>query len=66
MFLVGKKVRGGHYGTPPSLENLDVRNNLFYMTDFRKVYATVVKDWLGAEVSRTKLKSDVGSLSTFI
>jgi uncharacterized protein (DUF1501 family) len=47
MFLLGKRVRGGAYGEPPSLTDLD-NGNLRYTTDFRSVYATVMERWLGA------------------
>ena len=47
MFVVGKPVQGGHYGTPPSLSELDEGENLIYTTDFRRVYASVIDGWLG-------------------
>jgi len=47
MFLVGKHVKGGHYGEVPSLTKLDTLDNLAYTTDFRRVYATVMQGWLG-------------------
>src|SRR5215470_11537481 len=47
MFLVGKPVKGGHYGEIPSLDKLDAGDNLVYTTDFRRVYATVMQGWLG-------------------
>jgi uncharacterized protein (DUF1501 family) len=47
MFVVGKPVKGGHYGTPPSLTQLDAGDNLVHTTDFRRVYATAVDGWLG-------------------
>ena len=46
MFLVGGKVRGGFHGTHSSLSDLD-DGDLKYTTDFRRVYATVLEDWLG-------------------
>ena len=57
MYLVGKKVTGGHYGTPPSLAALDAGDNLVFTTDFRRVYATVIEGWLktpSGEVLRGK------------
>ena len=48
MYLVGKKVTGGHYGAPPSLAALDAGDNLVFTTDFRRVYATVIEGWLKA------------------
>ena len=47
MFLLGKSVKGGFYGEPPALSNLD-NGNLRYTTDFRTVYATVLERWLEA------------------
>ena len=47
MFVVGKPVRGGHYGPVPSLTELTEGDNLRHTTDFRRVYATVAEGWLG-------------------
>jgi len=47
MFVVGTPVKGGHYGQPPSLTQLDAGDNLVYTTDFRRVYASVIEGWLG-------------------
>jgi len=47
MMLLGNKVKGGLYGEPPSLSNLD-NGNLRFTTDFRSVYATVLERWLEA------------------
>jgi len=47
MFLAGAPIQGGHYGEPPSLTQLVDGDNLAHTTDFRRVYATVVQDWLG-------------------
>ncbi len=47
MFMVGNNVKGGHYGTVPSLTALDPGDNLAYTTDFRRVYATAMSGWLG-------------------
>lgn len=47
MFIVGNKVKGGHYGELPSLTNLTEGDNLQYTTDFRRVYQTVIENWLG-------------------
>ena len=49
MFLAGAPVRGGHYGELPSLVNLVDGDNLAHTTDFRRVYATVIDRWLGAD-----------------
>ena len=47
MFVAGNKVKGGQYGTPPSLTALDPGDNLIHTTDFRRVYATMISGWLG-------------------
>jgi Protein of unknown function (DUF1501) len=46
-FVIGKPVRGGHYGEAPSLVDLIEGDNLRHTTDFRRVYATVTEGWLG-------------------
>lgn len=48
MMIIGGGVRGGHYGQLPSLTELNDLDNLIHTTDFRRVYATVLGDWLGA------------------
>jgi uncharacterized protein (DUF1501 family) len=48
-FVIGAKVKGGRYGAPPSLTQLDDQGNLVHTTDFRSLYATALQDWLGVE-----------------
>ena len=55
MMAIGGAVRGGIYGTAPSLNpdlsNPTLENNggdVRYETDFRSVYARVLDNWLGA------------------
>jgi uncharacterized protein (DUF1501 family) len=45
MFLLGKRVKGGLYGTYPDLEKLS-QGDLVFNTDFRQVYATALEKWL--------------------
>jgi uncharacterized protein (DUF1501 family) len=47
LFALGAGVRGGLLGTPPSLD-LAPNEDLSFSTDFRQVYASVLRDWLGA------------------
>ena len=47
MYIVGKPVKGGHYGELPSLTELDDGDNLVHTSDFRRAYATVTQSWLG-------------------
>ena len=48
-FVIGNAVKGGLYGTPPSLTNLVLGDNLESTTDFRQVYATLIEEWLGVD-----------------
>ncbi len=49
MFIVGKPVKGGHYGTPVSLTQLSPDDNLIHTADFRRTYATMIEGWLGVK-----------------
>jgi uncharacterized protein (DUF1501 family) len=65
-FIIGNKVKGGMYGTPPSLTNLVLDGNLENTTDFRGVYATLIEEWMGADASKVlgqKFKT-LGALRT--
>lgn len=48
MFVVGPKVRGGLHGTHPELDKLE-RGDLAFTTDFRRIYASMLKGWLNAD-----------------
>ncbi|KAA2253019.1 DUF1501 domain-containing protein [Solihabitans fulvus] len=48
MFLMGEGVKGGFYGTQPSLTDLD-NGDLKETTDFRDVYGTVLEKVLGTD-----------------
>jgi uncharacterized protein (DUF1501 family) len=61
MFVVGSQVKGGHYGEIPSLTELNAEDNLAYTTDFRKVYQTMIENWLGHGQSAQLLGRDFGS-----
>jgi uncharacterized protein (DUF1501 family) len=45
LFVIGGGIKGGLYGSQPSLYDLD-NGNLKFGTDFRSVYATVLERWL--------------------
>ena len=47
LFVAGPSVKGGVVGKHPSLADLDA-DDLKFHTDFRRVYATLLDDWLGA------------------
>ena len=55
MYVIGKPVRGGHYGKAPSLTDLDENGNMKYTTDFRQVYASLIEGWLGYADSKSLL-----------
>lgn len=46
-FMLGGKVRGGLFGAPPKLSDLDANGNLLHAYDFRSLYATVLERWWG-------------------
>jgi uncharacterized protein (DUF1501 family) len=51
VFLLGDGVKGGLYGAAPSLTDLD-EGDLKFTTDFRDVYATLLRDVLGGDPER--------------
>jgi uncharacterized protein (DUF1501 family) len=66
MFVAGKPVKGGHYGTIPSLTKLDDGDNLVYTTDFRRVYATMISGWLGSGSAAGILNGDFEPFKMFV
>ena len=48
MFMFGPAARAGIHARHPSLTDLDAGDVKFH-TDFRRVYATVLEDWLSAD-----------------
>jgi uncharacterized protein (DUF1501 family) len=65
MFLVGTGIKGGFYGKHPSLTDLD-DGNMKMTTDFRQVYATAIKEWLGYDDTQTVLKGRFDPLGVFV
>ena len=49
MLLLGDGVKGGLHGRMPSLTDLDRNGDLKMQVDFRRVYASVLEDWMGLE-----------------
>jgi len=64
MFVIGAGVRGGLYGRHPSLTDLD-DGNLKMTTDFRRVYATMIEEWLGFSDTESILKGSFEPLGMF-
>jgi uncharacterized protein (DUF1501 family) len=64
MFVVGKGVKAGFYGTHPSLTDLD-DGNMKMTTDFRRVYATMISEWLGCRDGEAILKGTFAPLGMF-
>jgi uncharacterized protein (DUF1501 family) len=55
-FVIGERVKGGMYGTYPSLRPEDLTQqregmfgNLRYSYDFRGLYSTIIERWLGLD-----------------
>ncbi|MHB8507087.1 MAG: DUF1501 domain-containing protein [Candidatus Dormibacteria bacterium] len=46
LLIAGDGIKGGVYGDPPDLTNLDKNGNMNFQTDFRQVYATMLEGWL--------------------
>ena len=64
-FVLGGGVTGGHYSRPPSLTELVLGDNLQHTTDFRRVYATLIEEFLGYSKSETVLGSKFETLGMF-
>ena len=65
MFVIGHQVKGGFYGQPPALTNLD-DGNLKMTTDFRSVYATLLQGWMGFGPTGSILKGEFAPLPIFV
>jgi uncharacterized protein (DUF1501 family) len=63
MFIAGGGLKGGIYGDYPSLTDLQ-DGDLKYHVDFRQVYSTILKDWMGADAA-SLLGHDYGRLPVF-
>ncbi len=63
-FIIGKSVLGGHYGGVPSLIDLD-DGNLKFTTDYRRIYATLIRGWMGHDQVAAILNEDFSPLPVF-
>lgn len=59
VFLLGGPGRGGLLGSPPDLERLS-DGDVGHTTDFRALYTTIERDWMGLEPSSTVPGFDLG------
>jgi uncharacterized protein (DUF1501 family) len=48
LFVAGPAIKGGLVGAHPSIKDLD-DGDLRYHTDFRRLYATLLDNWLGCD-----------------
>lgn len=60
LFVIGRRVNGGVYGDYPDLNDLE-NAALKPTIDFRRVYATILEKWLGAD-SEKVLNGRFGNL----
>ncbi len=51
LLVIGNRVKGGLYGTRPSLTSLDDNSNLIANVPFQSVYASVLESWLHTDSS---------------
>ncbi len=66
-FVIGGSVKGGIIGSAPSLTQLSGDGNLIYTTDYRALYASVLRDWwkLSAAQSDSVLGGNYAPLPLF-
>ena len=57
VFVAGKPVRGGQFGEMPSLTALD-DGNMRYTVDFRRIYATLITQWMGYADTKSLLRQE--------
>ncbi len=64
LFVIGQMVRGGHYGSAPSLALANEWDRLPHTVDFRNVFGTNIDGWLGGGAS-TILNGSYENLNFF-
>ena len=65
MFIAGKAVRGGQYGSPVNLAERSADDNLMHTTDFRRTYATLMERWLGVGDTASLLRGRFEPFAVF-
>ncbi|MBP6531532.1 MAG: DUF1501 domain-containing protein [Burkholderiales bacterium] len=53
-FVIGGAIKGGIKGAAPSLTQLSGDGNLIYTTDYRALYASVLRDWWKLSAAQTE------------
>lgn len=66
MYMIGNHVNGGWYGSLPSLEDLDGNGNMKPTIDFRRVYATMIEEWMGFDGAGEILQGDFPPIGVFV
>jgi uncharacterized protein (DUF1501 family) len=64
VFVIGDQVAGGQYGKVPSLTELR-DDNLVHTTDYRRIYATAIKKWMGYGDVASVLRGEFEPLPLF-
>jgi uncharacterized protein (DUF1501 family) len=51
--LIGKQLKkAGFYNEMPNLSNLDENGDLKFDVDFRKIYASILNNWLDVDAQK--------------
>lgn len=64
MFVAGASIKPGLHGQHPRLDHLDDNGDLIHTTDFRSVYAAVLREWLGVNPEKI-LRGQFAKMSLF-
>jgi uncharacterized protein (DUF1501 family) len=50
-YVIGTKARGGILSDYPDLKRLDRQDNLAVTLDFRRLYSSVLEQWMGTDAA---------------
>ena len=64
-FVMGGGINGGQYSTPPSLTDLVHGDNLQHTIDFRRVYASLIEEFLGHPSAEDVIGEKLKTLGLF-
>jgi uncharacterized protein (DUF1501 family) len=65
MYILGENMKAGLYGKYPLLNDLDDNGDLKMTVDFRRVYSTMIQEWMGFDDAKVVLKGDFKPLGVF-